>query len=131
MNGNSACFSKKSDDWKTPKELYDKLDAEFHFDFDPCPLHANFDGLSISWKKSNFVNPPYSQIGKWCEKAAREREKGNLSVLLIPARTDTKYFHNYVLPNSEIRFIKGRVKFSNKGSAPFPSILCIFRPKIN
>ena len=76
-----------------------------------------------------FCNPPYSEIGKWVEKAFYEsRNDGTLVVLLIPSRTDTKYFHDYILHRAEIRFVKGRLKFSNaKVNAPFPSMLVIFR----
>lgn len=76
-----------------------------------------------------FCNPPYSEISKWVEKAFYETRKDNtLVVLLIPARTDTKYFHNYILHRTEIRFVKGRLKFGNgKNSAPFPSMVVIFR----
>ena len=76
-----------------------------------------------------FCNPPYSKIDKWVAKAFYETRNDNtLVVLLIPSRTDTRYFHNYIYGRSEIRFIKGRLKFSDgKGSAPFPSMLVIFR----
>ena len=75
-----------------------------------------------------FCNPPYSNISEWVEKAYRESQQDHtLVVLLIPARTDTRYFHDYIYQRSEIRFIKGRLKFSGKGSAPFPSMIVIFR----
>lgn len=125
----------KSDNWITPKKLYDKLNEEFKFDYDPCPINYKIDGLITDWGNSNFVNPPYSNIKEWAKKCRIEQQKGNKSVLLIPARTDTNYFHKYILPYAKIRFIKGRLKFKsfdNKykaNSAPFASILCIYENK--
>ena len=106
-----------SDNWKTPPELFESLDNEFSFDFDPCPLNHNveeWDGLQIEWGKRNFVNPPYSRKLKelFVKKAIEESKKGNLCVLLLPVSTSTKLFHDYILPNKkEIRFLRGRVKF--------------------
>lgn len=133
-------FSSKSDEWSTPQNIFDDLNQEFNFNLDPCSTEENHkcsfyftketDGLSQNWGGWRvFCNPPYSQIGKWVEKAFREGHKdGTIVVLLIPARTDTKYFHDFILHRSEIRFIKGRLKFGNhKGSAPFPSMIVIFR----
>ena len=106
-----------SDNWATPKEFYDELNAEFNFDFDPCPYNEGDiinDGLKIDWGKSNFVNPPYSQKLKeqFIIKGIEEMKKGNVSVFLIPVSTSTKLFHDYIKPNAnEIRFLKGRVKF--------------------
>ena len=106
------------DHWKTPDDLYNKLNAEFNFDFDPCPLHADFDGLSIEWGQRNFVNPPYSRKLKeaFIIKAGEETDKGKMCVLLLPVSTSTKIFHEKILyrkkyGNCEIRFLKGRVKF--------------------
>ena len=133
-------FSKKSDEWETPQEFYDELDAEFHFNLDPCATDENHkceryftreqDGLEKNWGGCVvFCNPPYSQIEKWVQKSWRETRNDNtVVVLLIPSRTDTRYFHNYILNRAEIRFIKGRLKFGDgKNSAPFPSMLVIFR----
>jgi len=115
-------------DWTTPKDFYNKLNEEFNFDFDPCPTNPSFDGLKIEWKERNFVNPPYNSQKDWILKAIEESKKGKLSVLLIPARTDTKVFHEYIYGKYEIRFIKGRLKFGGgKGSAPFPSMLVIIK----
>jgi len=117
--------SNKTDNWQTPKDLYKKLDKEFNFNFDPCPLNAKVDGLKIDWKGNIFVNPPYSQIKTWLEKAHEELNKGNAEniVFLTFANTDTKWFHDLVLDKAEIRFIKGRLKFNDsKDSAPF--LLC-------
>jgi phage N-6-adenine-methyltransferase len=124
-------FSSANDSWKTPSDVYDKLNEEFAFDFDPCPLNDNpdVDGLCIDWGKSNFVNPPYSTIKDWCKKAYDEYQKGKIVVMLIPSRTDTKYWHDYIMKATEIRFIKGRLKFGNAtNSAPFPSAVIIFKP---
>ena len=108
-----------SDNWATPKEFYDKLNQEFNFDFDPCPLNLGEitpenDGLLIEWGESNFVNPPYSRElkEKFVLKAIEESKKGKLCVMLLPVSTSTKLFHEHILPNQkEIRFIKGRIKF--------------------
>ena len=105
---------KHSDDWATPKELYDKLNAEFNFDYDPCPLFSTFDGLRTDWGKSNFINPPYSRKLKeaFVLKAIEESKKGKLCVMLLPVSTSTKLFHQHILPNAkEIRFLEKRVKF--------------------
>ena len=120
-------FSSITDNWNTPKDFYEGLNEEFNFDFDPCPQDPTFDGLIIDWGKSNFVNPPYSQITKWIEKGWRESRRGKVVVMLIPSRTDTRWWHNYCMRAREIRFIKGRLKFSGyKNSAPFPSAIIIF-----
>jgi phage N-6-adenine-methyltransferase len=106
----------KSDKWGTPKDVYDKLNEEFKFDFDPCPVDwkdGDDDGLTIEWGESNFVNPPYSQVSKWIEKGYKEWKKGKNVVMLINAITDTKAFHKYIYNNAEIRFIEGRLKFIN------------------
>ena len=133
-------YSSKSNEWATPLDFYKELDNEFHFNLDPCSDDTNYkcekhftladDGLSQNWGGYRvFCNPPYSDIGKWVEKAYREGHKDNtIVVMLIPARTDTKYFHDYILHRSEIRFVKGRLKFGEgKNSAPFPSMVVIFR----
>ena len=101
------------DDWKTPNGLYNKLDEEFEFDFDPCPLHSDFDGLNVDWGQSNFINPPYSRKLKelFIRKAYEESQKGKLCVMLLPVSTSTKIFHDVIYGNAKIRFLKGRVKF--------------------
>jgi len=109
---------KQNDDhWQTPQWLYDKLDEEFKFDFDPCPNYAEFNGLEIEWGKSNFVNPPYNRVDKpkFIQKAFDEWKKGKTCVLLIPAATGTKQFHELILPHAEIRFLKGRIAFVEGG----------------
>lgn len=133
-------YLSKSNEWATPIEFYKELDNEFHFNLDPCSDDTNYkcekhftladDGLSQNWGGYRvFCNPPYSDISNWVEKAFREGHKDNtIVVMLIPARTDTKYFHDYILHRSEIRFVKGRLKFGEgKNSAPFPSMVVIFR----
>tara|TARA_R100000234_G_scaffold60060_1_gene36384 strand:- start:2119 stop:2538 length:420 start_codon:yes stop_codon:yes gene_type:complete len=102
------------DNWATPNDLYDKLDQEFNFDFDPCPLFSDFDGLKIDWGKRNFINPPYSRRLKeaFVKKAIDESDKGKLCVMLLPVSTSTVLFHDFIQPNAnEIRFIRGRVRF--------------------
>jgi site-specific DNA-methyltransferase (adenine-specific) len=123
-------FSSANQDWKTPALTYAGLNAEFDFDFDPCPVSPKFDGLAIDWGKRNFVNPPYKSLKLWVEKSWLEFKKGKLVVMLIPARTDTIAFHQYCIKAHEIRFIKGRLCFNdNKKRAPFPSMIVIFKPK--
>ena len=131
-----SLFSSGSEEWETPQELFDELDREFHFGLDACASVVNAkckffyskkeDGLTREWALSTFMNPPYGrQIGKWIRKAYQESQKGSLVVCLLPARTDTKWFHDYCL-RGKIRFIKGRLYFSNRGRAPFPSMIVIF-----
>jgi site-specific DNA-methyltransferase (adenine-specific) len=122
-------FSHNKDEWNTPKELLEKLYREFHFDCDPCPENPSFDGLELEWGDRNFVNPPYSDWQAWVKKGYEEYLKGKLVVFLLPARTDTKAFHKYIIHATEIRFYEGRLKFGeSKNSAPFPSMLVIFNP---
>jgi site-specific DNA-methyltransferase (adenine-specific) len=89
----------KNDKWGTPKHVYDKLNEEFTFNFDPCPItwkEGDADGLSVEWGTSTFCNPPYSATAKWIEKASNESKKGKVIVMLINAVTDTKAFHKYI-----------------------------------
>ena len=133
-------FSSNSDEWATPQNFYDELNEEFHFDLDPCAADDNHkcndyytvedNGLEQNWGgRRVFLNPPYSQISQWVAKAFYEsRQDNTLVVMLIPSRTDTRYFHDYIYQRAEIRFVKGRLKFGDgKNSAPFPSMLVIFR----
>lgn len=135
-------FSSKKDDWTTPQDFFDALNKEFHFTLDAasddqnCKCANHFtradDGLKQSWGGHIvFLNPPYGRnvTGKWIQKAYEESRKPNATcVCLVPSRTDTKWFHDYVLPYAEIRFVKGRLKFGNsKDAAPFPSLIAIFR----
>jgi hypothetical protein len=102
------------DNWATPKEFYDELDNEFRFNFDPCPLNPDFDGLTVEWGTRSFVNPPYSRKLKeaFVKKALLESEKGKFCLLLLPVSTSTALFHDVILPNAkEIRFVRKRIKF--------------------
>ena len=136
-------FSSKSNEWETPQDFFDKLDKKYKFTLDPCATHENHkcdkyytiedNGLAQNWEGEKvFVNPPYGDIGKWVEKAYEEAAKNNaLVALLIPSRTDTKYWHNYVMKGaSTIYFVKGRLKFQNGSqslnTAPFPSVVIVF-----
>ena len=105
------------DDWATPSYFYDKLNEEFNFDFDPCPINHNiddWDGLEVEWGKRNYINPPYSLKLKtaFVDKAIAEKDKGNLCVMLLPVSTSTVLFHDKIFPNAkEIRIVKTRIKF--------------------
>jgi hypothetical protein len=126
---NSVLFKSQSVEWATPQSLFDKLNDEFHFDFDPCPFNGVSDGRSTlfcKWYgKRVFCNPPY---GPEIFKFLKRGPEAKVAVFLLPARTDTKWFHELVLPHAkEIRFIKGRLKFGGStNSAPFPSMVVIF-----
>lgn len=131
-------FSSASDQWETPLEFFRALDAEFHFDLDACANAVNAkcvkyydrkqDALQQRWDGSVWCNPPYGrEIGKWVAKGYAEAQKGSTVVMLLPSRTDTRWFHEYC-SKAELRFVKGRLKFGNaKNSAPFPSLVAIFR----
>lgn len=135
-------FSSKTDDWATPQDFFDKLDAEFLFTLDACADAKNHkcqryytkeeNGLLQGWNGERvFCNPPYGrEIGKWIEKAFKEvyTDRCQLCVMLLPARTDTKWFHRWIYHKAEIRFVPGRIKFGgSKNSAPFPSMVVVFR----
>ena len=133
-------YSSNSDEWNTPQDLFDKLNETYHFDLDVCATEQNAkchrffdkaqDGLRQSWGRYTvWCNPPYSQIADWVRKAAHEQRNGTTTVMLIPARTDTKWFHEYVYEKCgvSIQFVKGRLKFSGaKNCAPFPSMIVVF-----
>ncbi len=126
---NRVVFKSATDRWATPAAVYDALNAEFRFNFDPCPLDGKDDGLSplfCPWQgRRVFCNPPYGpRLGDWVKRGP----EAEVAVFLIPARTDTRWFHQYVLPfASEIRFLRGRLKFGDaKNSAPFPSMVVVF-----
>ena len=113
------------DNWATPKSLYNGLDSEFHFDFDPCPyceteITSDKDGLLKDWGQYNFVNPPYSRKLKeaFVKKGIEESKKGKICVFLLPVSTSTVLFHDFILPNisQPIRFLRGRVKFEGKNT---------------
>lgn len=135
-----ALFSSRSEEWPTPLDFFHMLDDEFRFSLDPCCTKESAkagkyftiddDGLSHSWAgETVFMNPPYGRkIGTWIEKAYTEGlQKSTVVICLIPSRTDTKYFHEFIMRAKEIRLIRGRLKYGDgKGSAPFPSIVVIF-----
>lgn len=138
-------FSSKNEKWETPQYLFDLLDDEFHFDLDPaasddnrkCDTYftAEQDGLEQEWGGHTvFCNPPYGRdVWKWVKKSYDENAKNNnYIVMLLPARTDTRWFHEYIYGNEyvDVRFIRGRLKFGNaKNAAPFPSMVVIFRKR--
>lgn len=134
-------FSSKSETWETPQDFFDKLNEEFHFTLDACATSENakcekfyspeIDGLSQPWDGVVWCNPPYGRnIWRWVFAASvASGARGSTVVMLLPARTDTKWFHDYIYGKAEIRFVKGRLKFGkSKNSAPFPSMVVIFRP---
>ena len=138
----NALYSSRSEVWETPQPFFDKLNDEFHFDLDVCALPENAkcsryftpseDGLKQPWTGNVWCNPPYGRdIVKWIRKATDEIQKdANVIVLLVHARTDTKWFHDYLYekPNVELRFVRGRLKFSGGVfNAPFPSMVAIIR----
>lgn len=127
MTFNKVMFSSASDSWSTPKDTYEALDKEFNFNDDPCPLGGS-GGLEREWGRRTFVNPPYSEIKDWVAYGFNQWWKNKTVVMLIPSRTDTHWWHDYVMKATEIRFIKGRLKFGgSKNSAPFPSAIVIFK----
>lgn len=132
-------FSSNSCEWETPQYLFDELDKEFSFTLDPCASKQNAkckkyytkedNGLLQDWNgEIVFCNPPYGKdIYKWVEKCYNHHIDGGKSVLLLPVRTDTKYFHKFIYNIDNIRFLKGRLKFGGcKNSAPFPSMIVIY-----
>jgi site-specific DNA-methyltransferase (adenine-specific) len=149
---NAVIFSSASDEWTTPQNLFDQLNAEFDFEIDLAATAENtkcasfyslqLDSLSQHWGSRfarGWLNPPYSRglCRHFIEKAARQRRMGFLTVMLLPSRTDTKAFHAHIYdidtwqPRNgiEIRLLAGRLRFSNsKTPAPFPSMIVIFRP---
>ena len=141
MSNLKALYTSNTDEWATPQEFFDKLNAEFHFTLDPCALPTNAkcakyytpqdNGLSQNWGgEIVFCNPPYGRaIYDWVRKCSEESKKPNTTIVaLIPARTDTRYFHEYIYNKArEVRFVRGRLKFGNsKNSAPFPSMVVVF-----
>lgn len=123
-------FSSKSDNWATPKHIYDSyMDRGY---IDPCPLNSKKDNLGVDFGQVNmFINPPYSDIKNWAEFAIRHHSKyGKEIVMLVPSRTDTKWFHRLLDYGVNLKFIKGRLKFGDsKNSAPFPSVYITFKQK--
>ena len=152
---NNLCTSNK-DHWRTPQWLFDLLDKEFNFDLDPCGdskhlLRRNLqtitpegifygdssderfnDGLTQNWNtRIVFVNPPFTNKIDWIDKCYNEGNNGATVVLLIPCSTDTKWWHNYVMKCTEIRFIEGRITFDGaEGPAPFPSCIVVYHGRL-
>jgi phage N-6-adenine-methyltransferase len=141
MSNLQVHFSSDKQTWETPQAFFDMLNTEFHFSLDVCATeetakcNAYFtkedDGLSMEWSGVCWMNPPYGRdIGVWLKKAYESTISNNATVVcLIPARTDTAWWHHYVMKANEIRFIRGRLKFGDaENSAPFPSAIIVFRP---
>ena len=134
-------YASEKQTWETPQDFFDLMDSEFHFDVDVCAedetakcniyYTVDDDGLSKEWNRTCWMNPPYGrEIGKWMKKAYESSlNSGATVVCLVPARTDTKWWHNYAMKANEVRFIRGRLRFGNAtASAPFPSAVVVFRP---
>lgn len=133
-------YSSKTNVWETPQEFFDRLNCKYKFTTDVCALPENAkckkffspetDGLLQAWKGSCWMNPPYGRnIGQWIKKAFEAGKKDALVVALLPARTDTKWFHEFIYnkPGVSYEFVKGRLKFGkSKNAAPFPSMLVVF-----
>ena len=126
-----------SDKWATPKHIYDPLNTEFKFNYDPCPItwkEGDPDALVADWGESTFCNPPYSRVSAFVKKAVEESKKGKTVVLLVNACTDTQWFHEYLYNKAEIRFVKGRISFidpknpTKKQPSPRPSMIVILKP---
>lgn len=144
---NEAMFSSNNMNWCTPQAFFDLLDKEFHFVLDAAATEKSAkckkyytpeqDGLKQTWNVggATFCNPPYGKnISAWVKKAYEEAQRGATVVLLIPSRTDTAYFHDYIYGRAEIRFVRGRLKFTDengaeKHSAPFPSLIAIYNKR--
>jgi phage N-6-adenine-methyltransferase len=134
-------FSSKTDMWATPQGFFDSLNARFKFTLDVCASPENAkcanyfteqdDGLAQEWKGVCWMNPPYGRtIGKWMKKAYESSQKGATVVCLVPARTDTAWWHDYAV-KGQIEFIRGRLKFGGSAnSAPFPSAVVVFSPEL-
>ncbi len=140
---NDLMFSSKTDMWATPQDFFNKLNSVFRFETDVCAIADNAkcdkyytpddNGLDIEWFGTCWMNPPYGRgIDKWIEKAYRSaKENGATVVCLVPARVDTRWWHNYCA-KGEVHFIKGRLKFGDsKNSAPFPNAVVVFRPTVD
>ena len=142
---NKGLFTSNTNEWSTPINFFNELNNEFYFTLDPCANDKNHkckkyftkekNGLVQDWNNEVvFCNPPYGrELPFWVKKCYEEHIKNNITiVMLIPARTDTRYFHEYIYNKSEIRFIKGRLKFNDgKQGAPFPSMVVIYRKQQN
>ena len=139
LQPNSVHFSSERDNWETPQDFFDKLNEEFGFTLDVCAeddtakcekyYTKKDDAFTKEWKCVCWMNPPYGRgIGVWLKKAYETSQNESTVVCLIPSRTDTKWWHDYVMQAAEIRFVKGRLKFDgHKNSAPFPSAVVVFK----
>lgn len=138
-----ALYDSGSCEWATPQWLFDELDDEFHFTLDPCSTDENAkclkhytvadNGLAKDWTgETVFCNPPYGRgVTEWVRKCYLHATGGGTAVMLIPARTDTEWFHEYIYGKAEVRFLRGRVKFGgSKWNAPFPSMVVVFSGSI-
>ena len=138
---NDLMFSSKTDLWATPQDFFDRLNKVFRFQIDVCALPENAkcdtyytpdnNGLDQDWQGVCWMNPPYGrEISAWVEKAYKSAKNGATVVCLLPARVDTRWWHNYCA-KGEVHFIKGRLKFGGSAdSAPFPSAVVVFRPTV-
>lgn len=135
---NEVLFSSANGCWETPQDFFDNLDAEFHFTIDVAALPENAkcsnyytpedNGLLQPWTGTVWCNPPYGRrVGDWVRKASDESTRnGNTVVMLLPARVDTKWFHDYIYGKAEVRFVRGRLKFGGSvNAAPFPSMVVV------
>lgn len=139
---NRALFTSNTDMWATPQDVFDKLNSIFSFETDVCALPENakcanyytpeMDGLKQEWNGVCWMNPPYGRgIGEWIKKAYESAQNGATVVCLLPARVDTRWWHDYCAKAAEIYFVKGRLKFGNaKDNAPFPSAVVVFRKTV-
>ena len=142
-NLTSGLFTSRTEEWETPLYVFLSLNKEFNFQIDVCATSENakckvffdksVDGLKREWSPFKcWMNPPYGKnISSWMKKAFEESQRGALVVCLIPSRTDTKWWHQWVMKSAEIRFVSGRISFGNsKQSAPFPSCIVIYYPEL-
>jgi phage N-6-adenine-methyltransferase len=139
----SGLFTSRTEEWETPRYVFESLDAEFHFQVDVCATSENakckvyfdkqVDGLEREWSPFRcWMNPPYGKnISKWMKKAYEESQRGALVVCLVPCRTDTRWWHDWAMKAAEIRLVSGRISFGDKKqSAPFPSCVVIYFPEL-
>jgi len=143
---NKGMMTSATDEWETPQDLFDDLEKVYRFDLDVCATQMNAKCKKYYTKKDNgliqewfqdgrvaWMNPPYGrEIGAWLQKACLAAVTGMTVVCLLPARTDTAWFHEYVAGTAEITFLRGRLKFGGcKNSAPFPSMIAVYRPYLH
>ena len=139
---NTGLYTSDSSEWSTPQKLFDSLNEKYHFTLDPCSTDENAkcekhytkeqDGLKQDWTgETVFCNPPYGRESwKWCKKCCEHALNGGTAVLLIPSRTDTGWFHDWIWHKAEVIFIRGRIRFGgSKWNAPFPSLIAIYTPE--